>query len=244
MKFTLSIIVMLCLAIRMCSAQVSNRKHIDLKAVQRIELVEDRPGVVEYKIERDKANKWVSERIYSDDDVTASGKIPNNKFIREIPESYLKTFLKSFSHPVLTKNIDLFNINQDTLISYLDSIGTPISVERKSGIVKDIRNPFHLQKAFEMLLIPRKYDHRTLYQIKLIMVQGDTIVAKALSFADPYIPWEIEGVKTYDPKLTSLYDYLCGNERYEVSRRGHFYKMLTFQMLRLHRLVLYPQKRL
>jgi hypothetical protein len=123
----------------------------------------------------------------------------------------------------------------------LDSIPTPISVERKPGIVKDIRNQFHLQKAFEMLLTPMKADDRSLYQIKVITVKGDTIVAKALTFADPYIPWEIEGVKTYDPKLSSLFYYLCGNERYEPGRRDYFYKSLVYKMLRLHRLVLYPE---
>jgi hypothetical protein len=83
-----SLIILILLSQLRLIAQKNDNTRFDLKAIKRIELVEDHPGVYrEYKVERDKANKWVSVRIYSDDDVTASGEIPTNKFIRDIPES-------------------------------------------------------------------------------------------------------------------------------------------------------------
>jgi hypothetical protein len=227
-------------------AQVSNRKHIDLKAVQRFELVEGYGGIsgghLEYRVERDNANSWISTRIKDGRDGRVTETIPKGQVTRNIPTNYLIDLLKFFANPVMTKNITQFKISQDTLISYLDSMIVPISAQRKSAIVKDIRNQYNLQKAFELFLEPTKADDKTLYQIKLIMIQGDTIVAKALSFSNPYLPWEIDGVRIYDPELTRLYDYLRHNERNEPHRRQYFYRMLTLKFLRLDRLVLQPNK--
>ena len=246
MKFKLSTIILLWILIEPCSAQIARTKDLDLNAVKRIELLEVSGdlggGHVEYTIERNKVNYWVSKRVATDDKVAATDEILKEPFVREIPASYLNSLLNCFANPILTNNIAEFKINRDTLISYLDSISIPISTDRKLAIVKDIDNEFHLQQAFENSLIPKFRDHQTLYQIKLIMLRGDTIVAKAHSFGYHYVPWDIDGVRVYDPKITIFYNYLCGKEQFEPSRRHHFYKFLTYELLRSHGRILYPQK--
>lgn len=246
MKFALSTTILLWILIETCSAQIASTKDLKLKAIKRVELVEI-PGDMsgrrfEYRIERDSLNTWVSRRIDTISKRWAIYEVSKEPFIREIPASYLESLLRSFAKPILKNNISEFKISKDTLISYLDSISIPISKDRKLAIVKDINNEFHLQQAFERSLIEFYRDHQTLYQIKLIMLRGDTIVAKARSFGYHYVPWNIDGVKIYDPKITMFYNYLCGKERFEPRRRHYFYKFLTSELLRSHGRILYPQK--
>ena len=237
MKIRFLIILLLLLQSTLI-AQINKAKNISLNAVKLIEIEEhlnDLSGeILVFKVERDKANNWISTKTRSSQSWVDKDKISKEKFIRKVPISHLKELLNCFTDPVLTKDIKLFNISQDTLISHLDSMLTPLTTERKSGIVEDLKKPHHLQKAFEKLLVPRQADHKTLRQIKLITLRGDTITAESLSFADAYIPWKIEGMRVYDPKLSRLYNYLCGNERYERSRRHFFYIFLIYELLNQH----------
>ncbi|TCC98958.1 hypothetical protein [Pedobacter psychroterrae] len=246
MKIALSTIILSWLLIETCSSQIASTKHLDLGAIKRIELLEvsgDMSGeIFEYRIERNKGDNWVSKRTVTYAKGATKYETSKDPFIRKIPASYLSSLLNSFTNPILTNNIAEFKISKDTLISYLDSMPIPISTDRKLAIVKDINNEFHLRQAFENSLIPKFRDHQTLYQIKLIMLRGDTIVAKARSFGYHYVPWNIDGVRVYDPKITMFYNYLCGNERYEPSRRHYFYKFLTTELLRSQGRILYPQK--
>ncbi len=246
MKLAFSTTILLWILTETCSAQIASTKYLNLNAIKRVELVEI-PGDMsgrrfEYRIERDSLNAWVSKRIDTISKRWAIYEVSKEPFIREIPASYLNSLLNCFTNPILTNNIAEFKISKDTLISYLDSMSIPISTDRRLAFVKDIQNEFHLQQAFENSLIEKFRDHQTLYQIKLIMLRGDTIVAKARSFGYHYVPWNIDGVKVYDPRITMFYNYLCVNERSETRRRQYFYKFLTSELLRSHRRILYPQK--
>lgn len=241
MKILYSLILM---TFSLCNvyAQVSSKhKPYQLKDVRKFEFTVTEGGLTnsydKFEVELDEHKIWQTWKSKIEFSTGSLTPAPARKLVKAIQGNRLVQLLQDLSNPDTTKNPNWFRIDKDTLSRYIDSINMNFLPSKKVSFNRDINNPELLKSALQRSLVPNHFDDKTTYQIKSILLSGDTVKAYATSFADIYdLPWNVEGKKLYNPNITRNFIYLTGDERSEWRLRSQFYKSLFRAIARLQRL--------
>ena len=148
-------------------------------------------------------------------------------FIKDVPFSMLNQLLKIIDIQDSRINIDLFKINTTELVNITDSVNGGLQPSQKNRFVKAVQSKDVLQKALENVFVPFIMDDRTYYGITITTKKNVSFTIKAYSFADLYnLPWNINNIKSYDPNISIIFEFISGNDWYYSHEKEQMYLRL------------------
>lgn len=219
------------------SIKASNaQQQLKLSDVARFELVIRDGGLssnlreVHVKKENDVWKSYQTKLIISHSIDTLSRKV-----IRFIPSKTLNDFLELIAKPDTAKNLELFDINLTELTTYIDSIGINLTSAQRTEFIKAINTKAILQQALNKSITPFLMDDRTYYGITIVTKAHKRFTIHAYSFADLYyLPWIIKDKKSFNPRISTIFEFISGNEKFEVHEKQRLYRAIVKNISRTH----------
>ncbi|MES2428642.1 MAG: hypothetical protein V4560_16790 [Bacteroidota bacterium] len=162
-------------------------------------------------------------------------------FIREVPSSIVEQFISLAATPDPNIRDELFNIKTASLIAQIDSnvasaerfngIRVFPSAEWKSQFIKAVSAKSVVSNALYNVLHPMKMDDRSHYYIITTdkFNKTDTITTDANGELY-YLPWTINGKKSYNPNITKLFELMRGNDAFEANEQKNVYSGIITEL--------------
>lgn len=150
-------------------------------------------------------------------DAKSKIKINSSKkvFIKMVPAGVLNQLLNIVSKPDTGINMKLFKIDRAKLTSSIDSLHINLKSTQKVEFVNAVKSKAIVKEALVRALHPMPMDDKTYYGITIITKSNDSIIVKAYSFASLYyLPWQINGVNSYNPNISLIFNFISANEQY------------------------------
>ncbi len=157
---------------------------------------------------------------------TLQGLIDNTSkvFIKDVPSKLLNQWLRIITKQDTGIHIDLFKINATELVNVVKGINGGVTQNEKDKFMKLVQSKGELQNALKQALTPFIMDDRTYYGITITTKKNKSFTIKAYSFADLYnLPWKINTVKSYDPNISLIFEFISGNDNYPIQEKRRLY---------------------
>jgi hypothetical protein len=164
-----------------------------------------------------------------------NGRIDSTKaFIKSIPPKMLQQLLDLITKPDTGILIRPFNITTQELTQAIDTIQPSLKPGYKKEIIDSLHNSAILYNALFKAMHPLIMDDVTSYEFFITMKNGGQLKAEAGGLAPYELPWLIKGVKSYNPGISLIYNYISGNNRYPEQERRWFIKDIDQNIYQEH----------
>lgn len=211
---------------------VIGKENIALAEVSKLNLSE-RPGGVFSVLRRfeviNENGVWKSYQLK--DSVTRI-------FIKVIPAEKLLDLLTIINAKDTSIRVEQFNMQYQEMVSAFDTMSymsffsaAELRPYQKTFFKEALRDEKRIEQALRSVLLPTLMDDRSEYTIAITTKAGEAKVITAYSFVNIYnLPWEIDGVKVYDPNISRLFALLTDDDRFESRYKGFLYRRLLLQI--------------
>ncbi len=149
------------------------------------------------------------------------------RLLSNIPLTIVSDLVELVNKPDTAININLFTVDKTEMIKYLDSMQhRPLSPQEKSRVIEGLQSSNLINKAFYRLYHPlfRMGDDRTANFI-IITTRKNTqikILSTNFGFLD-YEPWYINGVASYNPNISRIFEFITGDKDYTQKSKKRFF---------------------
>jgi len=177
-------------------------------------------------------NGWMSyqNRIYKGPDfkdINRDTRDSSTVFIRNVPTRIINQLLTIISQQKTGINFNLFNIETNGLIKYIDSTKAHLKPRQKADFVKAIQSKAIVKEAFIKALNPFDMPDKTGYWINITTKANKAFTIDAHAIMEMYnLPWNINGIKSYDPNIALIFEYVGGNNDYKQYEQNRLYKQI------------------
>jgi hypothetical protein len=227
---------------------VSFAQDIKLKDLAKIELTTLGGGLSRYNRSIEVINNGHSWNSYQTKLLEGYNRLTKQSFddtsrtfIKKIPQSTLTELLSLISRPDTAIKLALFNIKINELIKYVDTNYVyhklrNLKLQQRAEFIKALQAKDSLQKMLKQAVIPAfLMSDKTYYSIILVDKANKSDTIYASSFAEPYnLPWIIKKEKSYNPKISVIYDFIGGNDKFEQDQKNGLYKNIDWWFYRTY----------
>jgi len=151
----------------------------------------------------------------------------SRRLLTNVPENLLAELVALVNKPDTAININFFKADKAEMVKYLDSLKRrPLSSTEKSNMIEAIQSTEIINKAFYSLYHPtfRMGDDRDENGI-IITTKKNTrinVMSSVFGFLD-YEPWYINGVVSYNPNISRIFEFIAGDKNYAQKSQKRFY---------------------
>jgi hypothetical protein len=222
MKASNKCIFITLLGVFLCTQNcLAQKNDLELQDIKKIELYRSLDGFFAngrrwIEIVPD-SNKWKCYQV-----ITESAKrgalissLPK-KHTKDIDSALITSLLKIVKKRDTAIHPDLFHVEKQDLIKYVDTVDKALSAVHRAELVKILSSKKTIENGLRAVLRPMPADDKSYYSINIITQNNDTLKIDTYVFANVYrLPWHFDGIDSYDPNITRIYE--------AISADGHDY---------------------
>ncbi len=221
----------LCLNLR-AQDKMSNVVSGHISNIKDIELIINNGGMTGFYTQANiipENGKWHAQRkkieYFEKDSIS-------DIFTHEVSSDSIKLLIRCLFNPSPRIKTSSFNLNRDSLIKYYRASERVSKQIPEEKFLKRIDDSVFVQGSLTSLCYPRfRMDHEASYKIIIRFNKGPDLVVFSKSGNSPYyLPWKQSGINYFNPNITRLFDYLCGYDGRESSRKIWLYRRLVNQL--------------
>jgi len=152
-------------------------------------------------------------------------------FIKDIPSKILTQLLRIIARKDTGVNAGPFKISKTELITYTDSIKADLKLQQKAEFIDSLRSEAVINYGLNKALQPFMLDDRAYYGITITTRQNQSFTIKAYSFGYLFnLPWYIDNIKSYDPNISIIYEFISGHDKYAEYEQKRLYHDMDWEI--------------
>ncbi|TWR30364.1 hypothetical protein FPZ43_05325 [Mucilaginibacter pallidiroseus] len=142
------------------------------------------------------------------------------RLVKAIPPFIVNRLVKLSAKKDSGIDASLFRIQQPDMAKGLNAVSVKIAPDDKLQMLKLFKVDSLFNKALVKNVAGSSSDSKASHLLTIITKDQKTYTIEAGPASTPYaLPWQIGNTKVYDPYLSSIFEFACGNEQYDRQQR-------------------------